>query len=394
MSSSSISITNDEGQQTTQQVPQIQKQLLPDVLNGSEHNLDTYWGRVRHFANVTDMRTLFVTDARLRQATEKIDEYERFRTGKMSADEEQKYVSSWPKITGATTADKKSTATAATATTATQGTQAQGALALLVKEMWEHKKVKDSVLHPDLGEKILLPFRMSAFVPMNVAIVAGMLGARSIASTTLWQTVNQTFNVCVNHSNRNASNTMSNSQLLTNYLAAVTSSVGTAVGLNEWVKRSNYAEHVKQNLLRVVPFTAVTIANIFNIGLMRRQEMTSGITVKDHEGNDRGKSAVAGRTAVAQTIFSRVILVMPTMVFQPMLMSACERTTLFKKYPVLTPTTNLLSIAVMIAVCLPLCIGMFPQISSMEVEKMEPTFHNLVDSKGNKVEKLYYNKGL
>ena len=205
MSSSSISITNDEGQQTTQQVPQIQKQLLPDVLNGSEHNLDTYWGRVRHFANVTDMRTLFVTDARLRQATEKIDEYERFRTGKMSADEEQKYVSSWPKITGATAAadQQKSTTTAtATATTATQGAQAQGALALLVKEMWEHKKVKDSVLHPDLGEKILLPFRMSAFVPMNVAIVAGMLGARSVASTTLWQTVNQTFNVCVNQIGR------------------------------------------------------------------------------------------------------------------------------------------------------------------------------------------------
>jgi len=122
--------------------------------------------------------------------------------------------------------------------------------------------------------------------------------------------------------------------------------------------------------------------------------MTLGITVKDHEGVERGKSAIAGRTAVAQTIFSRVVLVMPTMVFQPMLINACEKTALFKKYPVLVPTTNLMSIALMIGACLPLCIGMFPQISAMEADQMEPIFHNLVDSKGDKVEKLFYNKGL
>ena len=33
----------------------------------------------------------------------------------------------------------------------------------------------DSTLHPDTGEAILLPFRMSCFVPTNMILVLGML---------------------------------------------------------------------------------------------------------------------------------------------------------------------------------------------------------------------------
>ncbi len=35
--------------------------------------------------------------------------------------------------------------------------------------------VLDSTIHPDTGEKILLPFRMASFVPTNLIVVAGML---------------------------------------------------------------------------------------------------------------------------------------------------------------------------------------------------------------------------
>ena len=31
----------------------------------------------------------------------------------------------------------------------------------------------NAVLHPQTGEKIFLPFRMSAFAPLNIAVVAG-----------------------------------------------------------------------------------------------------------------------------------------------------------------------------------------------------------------------------
>jgi tricarboxylate carrier len=338
----------------------LSKEMLPDILHGSRFDLNTYWGRVRHFAQITDMRTLLITDSKLKEATERLDRYEMFRTGRMSPEEEARY--QLPSE----------------------------------EELWNAKKIKDSVLHPDLGQKIYLPFRMSAFVPMNVLIVAGMLGARSIPSTIFWQTVNQTYNVCLNYSNRNASNSTSNTQLFVNYLAACGSSVGTAVGLNEWVKRTTLirSEALKQNMLKVVPFTAVTVANFLNIGLMRNQEMINGIIVKDHEGVERGKSAVAGRAAVAQTIFSRVILIMPTMVVQPMFMSMLEKTALFRRYPVLVQPANILTVGLSIAVSLPICIGLFPQFSSIPASSLEPQFHNLFDSKGKRVENLFYNKGL
>jgi hypothetical protein len=35
--------------------------------------------------------------------------------------------------------------------------------------------VKDAIVHGDTGEKIFAPFRLSAFVPMNIVICAAML---------------------------------------------------------------------------------------------------------------------------------------------------------------------------------------------------------------------------
>lgn len=35
--------------------------------------------------------------------------------------------------------------------------------------------VVDSTIHPDTGEPVFLPFRMSCFVPTNMILVAGML---------------------------------------------------------------------------------------------------------------------------------------------------------------------------------------------------------------------------
>jgi len=44
---------------------------------------------------------------------------------------------------------------------------------------------------------------------------------------------------------------------------------------------------------------------------------------------------------------------------------------------------------------LPAAIGLFPQIGEVNVKKLEPQFHNLVDKKtGKKIETVYYNKGL
>lgn len=51
----------------------------------------------------------------------------------------------------------------------------QGKIQNMTPELWQAKKLVDSTIHPDTGETILLPFRMSAFVLSNLVVTAGML---------------------------------------------------------------------------------------------------------------------------------------------------------------------------------------------------------------------------
>jgi hypothetical protein len=45
----------------------------------------------------------------------------------------------------------------------------------MTPELWRAKKIVDSTLHPDTGEPVFLPFRMSCFVLSNLVVTAGML---------------------------------------------------------------------------------------------------------------------------------------------------------------------------------------------------------------------------
>ena len=74
------------------------------------------------------------------------------------------------------------------------------------EQLWAAKKIKDAIVHPDTGEVIFMPFRMSGFVPFGTPVVVGMLlPNQTLATTLFWQWLNQTHNALVNYSNRNAS---------------------------------------------------------------------------------------------------------------------------------------------------------------------------------------------
>mmetsp|Transcript_7658 Transcript_7658/g.28687 ORF Transcript_7658/g.28687 Transcript_7658/m.28687 type:complete len:339 (-) Transcript_7658:110-1126(-) len=325
----------------------------PFSLNEDQFDQNTYWGRVKHFVNLTNPLNMLVTSKQLEESHEKVEHFK--ETGKNP-----------------------------------QGVPNE--------EMWKAKGILQATFHPDTGEKILVPFRFSAFVPMNILIIGGMVGARTIPSTIFWQGINQTYNVCVNHANRNASNPVNNTELVTNYFAAVFSSVGTAVGLSEAVKRSALSAATKEKLLIGVPLLAVIAANICNIGLMRRAEMQHGIFIKDEEGKVMGKSPAAGRLAVATTVFSRIVLVIPGMLGPPLLIRYLDQTKsvggLFKKRPFVRSAVNITTIAIMIQLSLPLAIGLFPQYASVPLSWLEPEFQDHKLSTGETATYAIYNKGL
>lgn len=90
-------------------------------LGKSKYDLNTYTGRVRHFFNLIDPRTLLVSDAELQESKALLDNYRRGILTPVVTDE----------------------------------------------QLWKAQKIVQSIVHPDTGEKIPMPFRMSGYVPFG-----------------------------------------------------------------------------------------------------------------------------------------------------------------------------------------------------------------------------------
>ncbi|KAL8366934.1 hypothetical protein RB595_009130 [Gaeumannomyces hyphopodioides] len=315
---------------------------LPD----SQYDLSTYWGRVRHAAGLTDPRTLLVNKSGLEQAKRALISYKQGHVKEMSP------------------------------------------------ELWQAKKIVDSTLHPDTGEPVLLPFRMSCFVISNLVVTVGMLTpGLSNTGTVLWQIANQSLNVAINSANANKSSPLTYTKMAQSYFLAVGASCSVAVGLNSLVPRLRSLQPSTRVVLgRLVPFAAVASAGALNVFLMRGEEMRRGIDVfpvlseadkrrlaaegrAESDVQSLGKSKVAARLAVGETALSRVLNSSPIMVIPPLVLVRLQRTEWLRRSPRLTLPVNLgLIIATSYAV-LPLALAAFPQRQRIAAAKLEEEFH-------------------
>ncbi|KAL0616428.1 Sideroflexin-2, partial [Plecturocebus cupreus] len=179
----------------------------------------TFLGRVKHFLNITDPRTVFVSERELDWAKVMV---EKSRMGVVPP-----------------------------------GTQ--------VEQLLYAKKLYDSAFHPDTGEKMNIIGRMSFQLPGGMIITGFMLQFyRTTPAVIFWQWVNQSFNALVNYTNRNAASPTSVRQMALSYFTATTTAVATAVGMNMLTKRA------PPLVGRWVPFAAVAAANCVNIPMMRQ----------------------------------------------------------------------------------------------------------------------------
>nr|XP_021382474.1 sideroflexin-5 isoform X2 [Lonchura striata domestica] len=279
----------------------------------------SFYGRFRHFLDIIDPRTLFVSKSRLKEAVQLLEDY--------------KHGTLPPGVTN--------------------------------KELWGAQKIKQAIIHPDTNETIFMPFRMSGYIPFG---------------TPIW--LNQSHNACVNYANRNASKPSPTSKFIQGYLGAVISAVSIAVGLNVLIQRANkFTPATRLLIQRFVPFPAVASANICNVVLMRHTELEEGIDVLDNNGNIVGSSRVAAKHALLETALTRVVLPMPILVLPPIIMSVLEKTSLLRSRPrMILPVQSLVCLAAF-GLALPLAISLFPQMSEIETSQLEPEIAMATSSK-------------
>uniref|UniRef100_A0A1I7W3I8 Sideroflexin-5 n=2 Tax=Loa loa TaxID=7209 RepID=A0A1I7W3I8_LOALO len=195
------------------------------------------------------------------------------------------------------------------------------------QQLWEAQKIKSAILHPDTGEKILPPFRMSGYVPFGWITVTGMLLPNpSWLSILFWQWLNQTHNALVNYSNRNATQDQSSSRYLNAYCAAVSSASIVAMGLTLLIKRTEQLNPIKRLIIqRFVPLPATSLASSLNVLCMRWNELQNGINVYDCNQNVIGISKIAAKKAVKDTTLTRAFLPIPLLMIPPCIMPFLER---------------------------------------------------------------------
>uniref|UniRef100_H3DE72 Sidoreflexin n=1 Tax=Tetraodon nigroviridis TaxID=99883 RepID=H3DE72_TETNG len=317
-------------------------------LGRPRYDQGSFAGRLRHFIDIIDPRTLFVSEKQLKECIKLLDDYN-------------------------------------------HGTLHPG---VSDQQLWEAQKIKQAIIHPDTGEKIFMPFRMSGYVPFGTPIVIGLLlPNQTVLSTIIWQWLNQSHNACVNYANRNATKPTPTSKFLQGYAGAVTSAVSIAVGLNVLIKNANKLSPASRTIIqRFVPFPAVgsaATANICNVALMRHSELSEGIDVMDSSGKVVGSSKVAARHAIMETAFTRVVLPMPIFVLPPIIMSHLERLKFLQRNRRLMLPIHSFVCLLTFSLSLPVAISLFPQMSQIEVSRLEPEIAAATDCKS-----VTYNKGL
>jgi tricarboxylate carrier len=276
----------------------------------------------------------------------------------------------------------------------------------MTPELWSAKKIIDSTLHPDTGQPVLLPFRMSCFVLSNLVVTAGMLTpGLGTAGTLGWQITNQSLNVAINNANSNKSTPLSTQKIVESYLMAVSASCTVALGLNALVPRlKRISPAARLTLGRLVPFAAVASAGALNVFLMRGEEIRKGIDVYpvlseeekakvesgEAEIKPLGKSKVAAKLAVGETALSRVLNATPIMVLPPLILVRLQRTEWLKQRPKMTLPINIGLIFTTSIFALPLALAAFPQRQAVHAKTLEKEFWDL----GGKDGMVEFNRGI
>uniref|UniRef100_K3X8B4 Sidoreflexin n=1 Tax=Globisporangium ultimum (strain ATCC 200006 / CBS 805.95 / DAOM BR144) TaxID=431595 RepID=K3X8B4_GLOUD len=255
-------------------------------------------------------------------------------------------------------------------------------------------KIKHAIVHPDTGEAVFTPLRVSMIVPMNVIVDCGMILASTTRQTIFAQWLNQTYNALHYYANRNASNEDTAEQRLVAYVGATASSVAASLGIRHWAKQMQNAKWAPI-VARMGPFAAVAAADLLNLAVMRQSEYLKGVNIYDENGDCVGKSKRCGALAVASCITGRIFAAAPILIVPPLVMRRLERKPFLTRTPWLRVPLLLGMVGTMIQFSVPVTFGLFRQTAQLNVKYLEPEIAaNAMRKDGQRVHVITYNKGI
>jgi len=265
------------------------------------------------------------------------------------------------------------------------------------RALWEAMRISSAALHPDTGDTIPHPFRMSGYVPFNGPVCVAMVASTSTPALLFWSWANQSQNALVNYFNRNASSEMTNETLIKSYAAAVGSALTVAFGLATLIQKK-YSPSQAKAMMRWVAFPSAVVASSLNCYIVRSPEIDSGVPLVDSKGNDvlpGSTSNEAAKRGVHSTTASRAILQAPVYFLPPVLLGTVP---ILKNYlarhPAMTVPITTYVLLVIFGFGLPGTVAIFPQMSEIAAEDAEEEYRLLRDESGRPYEKFWYNKGL
>jgi sideroflexin-5 len=262
--------------------------------------------------------------------------------------------------------------------------------------LWSARTLVESAIHPDTGEIIPAPFRMSGFLAFNGPVCVAMMLSKSTPAILFWNWVNQSQNALVNYCNRNASSPTSNMTLALSYFAAVGSALSVVVLLSQILRR-RFSPEVAKSLMKFISFPSSVIASSINCYIMRRPEIEKGITLFDSNGNilaEGQTSQIAATRAVRETVLSRFLLVLPCVLLPVLIMSSPPFSSLSIRNAAMGKGITTYISVLSFGFGLPASVAIFPQVSAIEVKDLEEKFKGMTDSHSQLLHTVYYNKGL
>lgn len=309
----------------------------------SMYNIETYMGRLKHFARVTDVRMMFLSGKKIEEYKRKIDKFKN-NPGEFNL------------------ADRREN-----------------------EELWQARYALKSAVNAETGKILPTPLRMCSFVTVNIPIVFGLICLPpTFKNIIFFNFLNQTYNAVVNYANGSGTED-SIRYTAVSYCLAVFSSIGTGLLLKKKFDKKQSLSVLQEAMVRIFPSMMAGFLNLF---FMRSDYIAKGINIKDEKGNVLGTSKICGAKAVLEGALTRVILPIPLLA-NHFFIKAVSKLRLPKR---IHTAVEITSCTLALGLGLPSSIAVFKENVKVTTDILEADLRNKLKQRG--VEYVYYNKGL